>query len=131
MDNTVATSHVDQEHAVQLEMLDLLSLAIRDNKPEADKLEILDQLISYTEIHFMSEQLIMRERSYEGLDEHEADHDALMERLLEIKTDCLSNGVNADNRGIQSLRSLLLTHIATQDRKLSTFLKTPQPGTGQ
>ena len=115
---------IDREHAVQLGMIDLLSDAIAENKLNREKLEILEQLVSYTEVHFMSEQLIMRQHSYDGFEAHESEHDILMDQLHNIKDEVTQKAVYVDKRALKELRRLLLTHIATQDRLLSDYLAT-------
>ncbi|MCW8949956.1 MAG: hemerythrin family protein, partial [Sedimenticola sp.] len=78
-------STIDGEHAIQIGMINLLGQAIAEKQSITDKTNILDQLINYTEVHFMSEQLIMRQHSYEGYNEHNVEHDNLMEQLLIMK----------------------------------------------
>ncbi|MCW8890627.1 MAG: hypothetical protein OQL20_08220, partial [Sedimenticola sp.] len=108
---------------VQIGMINLLSQAIKDEKSTIEKTIILDQLISYTEVHFLSEQLIMRQHSYEGYDEHDAQHDDLMERLLRIKDNVLSETASLESTLLNELRDLLVNHIATQDRMLTNYLQ--------
>ncbi|WP_186297666.1 bacteriohemerythrin [Sedimenticola selenatireducens] len=115
-------STIAGEHAVQISMIDLLRRSIKEGKSIDEKTAILDQLISYTEVHFMSEQLIMRQHSYEGYDEHDGEHDILMEQLLTINNQVLSNETRLEIKLLRELRELLLTHIATHDKKLANYL---------
>jgi len=119
-------SVIAREHEVQISMIDLLKRAIETDKPEAEQIAILDQLISYTDVHFMSEQLIMRQHSYEGYDAHDAEHDAIMSQLNSLKEQTQATGIDATNPALMGLRGLLLSHIATQDRDLSVFLARQQ-----
>ena len=113
---------IDREHAVQLGMIDLLSNAIDEDKPNSEKIKVLEQLIAYTEVHFMSEQLIMRQHSYEGFEAHESEHDLLMDQLLNMKEEIIQKAVYIDKLALKELRRLILTHIATQDRLLSDYI---------
>ena len=70
----------------------------------------------------MSEQLIMHQHSYEGYDEHDIEHDNLMERLLTMKDSVLSEETSLGSQLLNELRDLLTTHIATQDCKLTNYL---------
>jgi hemerythrin len=122
----IEESTIAGEHAVQISMIDLLRRAIDEGKSADEKTAILDQLISYTEVHFMSEQLIMRQHSFEGYDEHDAEHDMLMEQLQDINNQVRSNETSLEIKLLKELRELLLTHIATQDKKLSNYLSSIQ-----
>ncbi|MCW8847747.1 MAG: hemerythrin family protein [Sedimenticola sp.] len=115
-------STIDGEHAIQIGMINLLGQAIAEKQSITDKTNILDQLINYTEVHFMSEQLIMRQHSYEGYNEHNVEHDNLMEQLLIMKDRVLSKETSVGSQLLNELRDLLITHIATQDRKLTNYL---------
>ncbi|MEH6472529.1 MAG: hemerythrin family protein [Halopseudomonas sp.] len=117
---------INREHAVQIGMVDLLNQAITEDRPDSEKVKILDQLIDYTDVHFMSEQLIMRQHSYEEFEAHDNDHDALMERLKDLKQQAQASALFNENKALMELRGLLLSHIATYDRKLSTYLHSLQ-----
>lgn len=126
---------IDSEHAVQIDMMDLLSSALDARSTasgeggpaenEEDRLRLLEQLVSYTEVHFMSEQLLMRQHSYEGFEAHDAEHSEIMDQLLDILARAEKAPASLDAREVQNLRGLLLNHIATQDRQLSRFLRQP------
>jgi len=54
--NAAANADTDREHQVQLGLLQELCNAARENHAAALVAEILEQLIAYSEAHFMSEE---------------------------------------------------------------------------
>lgn len=107
---------------MQIQMLNLLTKAVNENRKNSEKIEILDQLISFTQVHFMSEKLIMRKHSYAGYDEHDQEHEQLIDRLNELKQQVNSNSDGLDLEKLNQLRNLLLNHISIQDKRFSQFL---------
>lgn len=121
---------IDREHAMQVGLLDLLGQAIADGKPDSEKLEILDQLLSFSDVHFMSEQLMMRQYSYEGYDKHVVEHDTMVDALRALKAAVTQDPSEYQGPQIAGLRGLLLKHIALEDRQFADFLqsrKSPRP----
>ena len=113
---------VDKEHSIQIQLINLLSKAVSDEAADEEKLSILNQLLNFSQMHFMSEQLIMRQHDYDGYDEHNNEHMALVDYLQELK-----QTVNEEKSGLKlqqldDLQNRLLNHIDTQDQKLSMFL---------
>jgi hemerythrin len=109
---------IDAEHQVQISLLDSLLKAAEDD--DADGKELLEQLFAYTNIHFMSEQVLMRQYSYPDYDVHVAEHDGMMAQL-----DLLQEAMAAQRTDVATLgelRRLLVTHIATHDQQLHSFI---------
>jgi hemerythrin-like metal-binding protein len=122
-DFTQAEAHgIDKEHTIQIQMLNLLTKAVSENNENSEKEEILDQLISFSQVHFMSEKLVMRQHSYPGYDEHEDEHGALMDSLYELKAEVQKSPAGLDLKNLHDIRQMLVDHIASQDKRFSAFL---------
>lgn len=115
-------SAIENEHSKQIQMINLLTQAVIENKAQAEKEAILDQLIDFSQVHFSSEKMIMREYSYDRYEEHDKDHEALIERLNKLKSQVHSNSNGLDLQTLNSLRNMLLRHISSQDLRFATFL---------
>lgn len=115
-------SGIDKEHTIQIQMLNLLSKAVSENSKDSEKEEILDQLISFSQVHFMSENLVMRQHSYPGFDEHDNEHGTLMDGLYELKKQVQESASGLDLKNLHDLRQMLINHIVSQDKRFSTFL---------
>ena len=119
-------SSVDNEHRIQLGMLQALCNAVEAGEPAEKVHELLEQLTAYSELHFMSEELLMRMYSYPDYDDHVLDHEAMTERLKQI-TQRYSEG--KDSMALQTaieMLKFLVGHINSRDQALSDFLVTTQ-----
>lgn len=83
---------------------------------------ILDQLVAYTAVHFMAEQLLMRLHGYSGFDAHQQEHDRLIEQVQELQQRFRSGDMTLTLATIDSLEAWLVGHIHGMDQALSAFL---------
>lgn len=114
---------VDTEHQVQIGLARALCDALRPAGDLGQVREIFDQLVRYSEVHFMSEQLLMRLCSYPGYEEHVLEHDGMTEMLAAI----------ADRHGAgeqiltldeaQNMVSSLSRHIADRDQRFTAYYR--------
>lgn len=117
------TAIVDAEHHVQVGLAQALRDAVHTGKDAALAGEILDQLTAYSDVHFLSEQLLMRMCGYPDYDDHVLDHDRMMERLEEVRR---QRGVGAQPLALaeaEALLALLARHIGTRDRVFTDYYR--------
>jgi hemerythrin len=109
---------VDAEHGVQLGLLDA-ALSAFDPEGDSDAAELMNQLHAYTQVHFMSEQLLMRLAARANYDAHIEDHELLLTELDEVRA-LLARGNRTDARDrLIAHHSHLLDHIGSWDRSVS------------
>lgn len=113
---------IDKEHQVQIGMLDALCTLIENGDAQAKIQEMLDQLISYSEIHFMSEQLLMRNYAYPEYDDHVHDHEAMVEHLTKIKDSFTSGQKNLVLDTASEMKNFLIGHINSRDQAFTNYL---------
>jgi len=117
---------IDNEHRVQLGMLKALCDAVAEGEPASKIHEILNQLTAYSELHFMSEELLMRMYAYPDYDDHVLDHEAMTDRLNQILR---RYAAGQDGKALQTaneMREFLLGHINSRDQALTDYLITMQ-----
>ncbi len=124
-DRTAAESQqtLDNEHLVQLGLADAVVQAVERSEPAEQVAQLVAQFIDYTELHFMSEQLLMRLHAYPDYAEHVADHEAIVEQLraLSESTDNDSaSPLTAEWAG--KLKGQMLGHIRNRDAALHAYL---------
>ena len=107
-------------------MLKALCDAVEAGEPAEKIHEILDQLTAYSELHFMSEELLMRMYSYPDYDDHVLDHEAMTERLQQIMRRYSEGQDSMALQTANEMREFLLGHINSRDQALSEFLTTTQ-----
>ena len=113
---------MDNEHEVQIGMLDAFCALVEQGEPKPLIHEMLDQLISYSDIHFMSEQLLMRMYAYPDYDDHVNDHQAMIEHLNKIKQRFETGQENMALDIAHEMRKFLLGHIGNRDAAFTSYL---------
>lgn len=122
-DPIAAPAQIDGEHKVQLELLTALSAAARGESGCVTLDEILEQYVSYTDLHFMSEQLLMRLYAHPEYDEHMRDHEILSERMKTMRTAHVAGDLAALVVAVAEHKSHLVGHLGSHDRAFDRFLR--------
>lgn len=114
---------IDAEHDLQMQLLDSLSQAIQRGGDLSPMKYILEQFIEFSDMHFLSEQLVMRLHSYPGYEPHLEEHTRLMKKVREIRANLLKGENQPSLELVRELKDWLMTHIATEDVAFGAFLK--------
>lgn len=125
-DSTVkfGIASMDREHAGQISLLNDLKAAVRSGADDSVVYALLNELVEQTNLHFLSEQILMRLHAYEASESHLLEHERLLGQVQKLKED-LATGAATDKHGlIEALRSWLLVHIQTADKALAEYLST-------
>lgn len=112
---------VDNEHGIQLGLLDAARKSLQDDPATAAG--FLEQLYTYTAAHFMSEQLLMRQAAQPNFDGHQQEHEVLLQQLDELCSLAASGDSESALKRIEQHEERLLAHIRTWDR---SFGEKPQ-----
>jgi hemerythrin len=119
---------MDAEHKVQIGLILALEQALASGKGHADLLAILEQLVDYTNIHFMSEQMLMRLYAYPDIAQHEAAHDQLIDQARRVMEDFSSGELTMVSAGLLTLKQWLIDHIRSEDHAFHLHLSSqPHP----
>ena len=119
---SVGYDDIDSEHRVQIGLMDALEQAVREGRKGARIDELLERLLDYSRVHFLSEQLLMRLHAYPDYEAHLQEHDRMIQALGQLRGLMVGGGVEATLPVIEALREDLLNHIRSQDRQLGNYL---------
>lgn len=117
---------MDAEHKVQIGLIQALERSIEQGRGRSDISSILSQLVEYTNIHFMSEQLLMRLHAYPDIAGHEMEHDHLIEQLRRVEDGFLAGDSEMATSEIAMLKRLVIDHIKTHDQTFARYLAQPR-----
>ncbi len=122
--STARDMHTMQaEHDVQIKLLGAFGDAVRRRCSVEEIEEVLKQLMDYTSVHFLSEQLLMRMYAYPDYEQHEQRHTQFMEHVTALG-DTLADGDRERTlTSVQQLRDGLLGHIEQDDAALADYLR--------
>jgi len=119
----VGESSIDSEHDLQMQLLDSLAQALQKGGDFAAAKHVLEQFIEFSDMHFLSEQLVMRLHNYPAYEIHLEEHTKLMKKVRELR-DAVFQGQKAPSMQlIQELRDWLIDHIASEDVAFGQFLQ--------
>ncbi len=119
----VGDKTIDAEHDLQMQLLDSRSQALSKGGEFTPTRHILEQFIEFSDMHFLSEQLIMRLHSYPGYETHLEEHTLLMKKVREIRDSIVRGEKLPSLQIILELRDWLLRHIASEDAAFGEFLR--------
>ncbi len=118
----IGTEAMRAEHRSQFAMVDTLCDALRQGCDQSEIEDILDQVIDYTHVHFMAEQLLMRLHEYPQSQDHCREHARVLEQLQALREDVQAGTVTNALDVIETIRTGLRAHIGESDLALSKFL---------
>ena len=116
------TENVAVEHDIQLQLLGAVEQAVREGRDVDDVMALLDQLIEYTNVHFHSEEMMMRLYAFPQYDAHRAEHADLMDQVRAIRDGFAEEGGADLLETVSALRGWLQRHMRGKDRGFETFL---------
>jgi hemerythrin-like metal-binding protein len=92
------------------------------NSPEVDRiLPIIDELSEYTRYHFSSEELHMREKGFNGVEEHIEKHREFAHTVEVLRSRYHDDDLEIARDLIIVLGEWLLGHVLKDDRMYSEF----------
>lgn len=121
--NSAANADTDREHAIQLGLLQALCDAAREGRNAASIGEILDQLIAYSEAHFMSEELLMRLKSYDDYEDHVDDHIHMLDVLRGVAADHAAGNSALVSAKATEVLKFVINHIDTRDLRFAEYVR--------
>lgn len=120
--NQKSHDETDAEHRVQVELLKELCDAVQKDSPPSVISDIFQQLVDYSKAHFLSEELLMRQMSYDDYEDHVSDHMRMLDALDEIAAAQASGKSVLVSDKAESILMFITKHIATRDQRFADFL---------
>jgi hemerythrin len=114
-------SAIDGEHHLQIDLVNAIALALEAGEARQAR-SLLDQLLDYTNVHFASEELLMRYRDYPQYAAHEQEHRRLLDELERLRSAVLSRDGARASAALDDIRRWFAAHVLGPDRRLATHL---------
>lgn len=124
--NAQANLATDREHAEQLGLLHALSAAVEQAAEPTEVARKLEALIAYSEAHFMSEELLMRMKSYDDYEDHQDDHVHMLSAMQSMATDHAAGRTVLIPGKVNDVLDFIGRHIGTRDKRLADYVRTNQ-----
>lgn len=114
---------LDGEHAAQMRLLDTFETKMKEGMPRDELLIVLDRLVEFTNLHFMSEEVLMQQHAYPAAGVHAKAHDSLLGQVRAIQNCFMQGDQPMTEAELGTLRSWLVDHIKTMDRGFVEFME--------
>ena len=118
----VGVRAMDSQHGILMDAMNELRLAVVRGAGRERLSELLDQLIEFTRMHFQSEEQLMAESGFPGLEDHRGQHQCLMAQILQ-SAHRLQYGEGMEMSALMVfLRDWFLEHIEGVDKQYGPWL---------
>jgi len=119
---SVNIEEIDRQHKEFINLTNELSGAIKIGKGFDILEETLSKLIEYAEMHFATEERLMKVHGYPGLASHKEEHGEIKKHLLEINRRFNTGKLVLAETVLYFLEEWVVYHVKTTDMECSSFL---------
>lgn len=121
---SVYSEYMDEQHKVLISLINDLHDIVSQKSGRLHMQQILDLLVTYTQIHFNAEELLMDQCHFEELGDHKHMHEVFVGKVVEyVKKFEQDHSQKFGFELLDTLRGWLTQHILKQDMKYVAHLK--------
>jgi hemerythrin len=119
---SVQVEEIDDDHRRLVSLFNILAHSVMEGDGKDYIAAVLEELISCTVWHFRHEERLMLKYGYEGLAEHKAEHQELIENVKALQQKFLQGGMTVSAEDIEFLEHWLTEHIFVADMEMGSYL---------
>ena len=119
---SVKVKHLDSEHQKLFDIINELYDGMKAGKGKDVLGPVIEQLITYTERHFASEEAVLRRANYNFIEQQIAQHRAFVARVKKFSEDFASGAAGISVEVLDFLKTWLAQHIKGTDQQYSATL---------
>ena len=123
MSESVVEHSMEAEHGIQFSLFGALRDAIDSSQSAEEVSRLFDHFIDYTNVHFLSESLMMRLYNFPEYVMHESEHDHFMDKINTLRRKFRDENSLNVKEDIDELIQWLTDHVDGLDRSLHSFLR--------
>lgn len=112
---------IDTEHRLQVSLVNALEEQLRQGGDPARASRTLAQLVDFSRVHFLSEELMMRLYAYPQHDAHKLEHGRLTDQVREIERRVERGEAQSALETIDGLHRWLAGHIRGMDHAFARW----------
>lgn len=120
---TVGVRAMDDQHGILMDAINELRLALVHGAGQEQLGKLLDEYIEFTRMHFWSEEQLLEQTGFAGLEEHRVEHHRILADLLQ-SAHRLQYGEGVELRTfLCNLHHNFLQHVENMDQKYGPWLR--------
>ncbi|MFP4363475.1 MAG: bacteriohemerythrin [Spirochaetia bacterium] len=120
-DLSVGIQVFDNQHKKLIEQVNKMYDAMKAGKGRSVLGEVLDELISYTDSHFKTEEEFFERYGYPDAGLHSGQHKQLMEKVYELQDKYAGGNTLISVELLEFLRNWVENHIQSTDKQYTEF----------
>lgn len=118
----VHIKQLDTEHQELIRLLDKLHRTVAEGKAPEDILAAFRAFLEHCQSHFASEEKLLEDNSYPGLEKQRAEHQKMLQKAKRVEEQVRHETLRLDQPLLNQMRDVFLSHIVGQDSAYSEFL---------
>lgn len=122
-DYEVGVPQIDSEHHRLFELVNEFHGAYLRGEGGKEIPRVLNQLVTYAQLHFQHEENLMGENDYPHLDKQREQHSDLITSIFKINEEFASDPAKASAETLQFVKHWLIDHIVQEDMAIGDFLR--------
>ncbi len=121
---------IDLQHQYFADLINRLSKQLQQTDNLQYQAALISELNAYARFHFISEENLMQQADYPGLQAHKKLHHDLMDQLSVKESRLeLNHGATEAENIVDFLRDWFLHHTVVEDRKFADYFHGQHPAT--
>ena len=121
----IGITEIDRQHRQLVDIINELADAMISQKGDKKVPQILQKLVDYIQLHFTTEEEVMRRENYPALDKQCREHLEMTGEVLELRKNYAKNHEISPSEVLGFLCDWLKNHILESDMEFGRFLKNP------
>ena len=121
-DYSVGIKEIDEQHKKLFEIINKLHAAMKEAKSKAILGKVIEEMISYTEFHFSTEEILLQNCRYPDFSQHKLKHEQFTKKVKEFEKKYLKGSALLSQEIVEFLRDWLVNHIKQSDKEYSLFI---------
>ena len=115
---------IDDQHRELVNLTNELFQACLSGNDAVDPAfkEIMARMVAYVRFHFTAELELLNRIKYPNLNEHKAQHDALVKKILEAAKEHSEGKKFVANQFVRTLKDWVFGHIAVYDKIYAAYV---------
>ncbi len=117
----IGVDEIDEDHRKLVDIFNILNHAVAEGESPEYLAAVLEELINCTVWHFSHEERLMLKHGYEEIEEHKAEHQALVRSAKDLQQKILYADKRVADEHLEFLERWLTEHILSSDMRLGTY----------
>ena len=119
---SVGVTAIDEQHLELYDVVNRLHLSMKEGTAKETFGDLLREVANYATYHFGNEEQFMREFDYPGFEEHKAQHDTFVSKVLDLQSQMDQGRLFLSIEMISFLSDWIHDHVLGIDQELGPFL---------